>query len=238
MPRPIYIVCGAKGGVGKTTTAITLVDALRAVGIKVAVVDADPCNPGAYKMHRSPEGTPLACDAVEAIDLGRTEGWCALVNLSDELRDHAIVIDTPAGNFGAMKHHAATLYGALDELGREILHVFVCSGRRDSVELLRQYCELVPEGQTVHVVCNEMFGRRDEGAFDLFLDTQLYRRLLEGGSKIVWLPELPGRVMTEIDWHRQSIAEAARKLPLGQRTVLRTWIESFRRVLGPLQDAA
>jgi hypothetical protein len=87
-------------------------------------------------------------------------------------------------------------------------------------------------------LCNEMFGRRDEGAFDLFLDTQLYRRLLEGGSKIVWLPEWPGRVMSEIDWHRQSIAEAARKLPLGQRTVLRTWIESFRRVLGPLQDAA
>lgn len=239
----VWMVCGGKGGVGKTATTLALVHMLRAAGRKIAVVDADTTNPGTYKAHTDSAGAPVGCDLVDAIDLSTPDGWCALVGLCEDMRGHDIVVDMPAGMGAPVAENAPTLFAALPIIGMGLRHVFVTSGRRDSVELLAQYTDVV--GKKVHVVCNEIFGAMKDGAFRRFQGTKTFAEITAHGGEVVALPAMPGRVMADIDWHRISLADAivrdagvagerGTRLGLGERIVASTWVERMTAAFAPL----
>lgn len=60
----ILTVAGAKGGVGKTTTALTLAAELAARGVRVALRDLDPQASATLALGQAPVGDPLGASPV------------------------------------------------------------------------------------------------------------------------------------------------------------------------------
>jgi Mrp family chromosome partitioning ATPase len=68
MAKPIYVVGGSKGGVGKSLVAMALTHLLSEKGEKVFVIDADTSNPDVFKSY----GSEVTCELVNLDDASST----------------------------------------------------------------------------------------------------------------------------------------------------------------------
>ena len=91
--------------------------------------------------------------------------------------------------------------------------------QRDSVELLKQYMEVM-EGTTIHVVRNGMFGDEDE--FALYNSSGI-RKAIEKQGKSLTLGELAERVSRVLYNDRKTIAQAITEMPIGNKAELLRW---------------
>src|SRR5271167_3131103 len=71
---PIIVFASSKGGVGKTTGALTLASVLIHYGVSTTLIDADPNTPLAVWARRFPESVPagLKVTAVHRTDVADT----------------------------------------------------------------------------------------------------------------------------------------------------------------------
>jgi hypothetical protein len=164
----------------------------------------------------------------ELINLDEADGGIHLVNVCDTSRETTVVVNTAARNNDAVTRFGETL-GSLEELGRELVALWVINRQRDSVELLKQFAEAVPSA-LVHVVRNGHWGA--EAKFELFNESNVRRELVEGrGGKSVTLPDLADRVADDICSKRMSFARGAVELPLGNQAELARWRRGAGRAL-------
>jgi hypothetical protein len=165
----------------------------------------------------------------ELINLDEADGWIHLVNVCDTSRETTVVVNTAARNNDAVTRFGETLDSSIEELGRELVALWVINRQRDSVELLKQFAEAVPRA-LVHVVRNGHWGA--EAKFELFNESKVRRELVEGrGGKSVTLPDLADRVADDIYSKRMSFARGAVELPLGNRAELARWRREAGRAL-------
>ena len=158
MNQPIVFISGSKGGVGKSLTAMAVLDYLTTEHRYVRLLEADTTNPDVWKAYRrTVEG--------EVASLDEVEGWINLVNTCDANPFKAVVVNTPARNNDAVREHAAILLESLKELARPLITLWVINRQRDSLELLHNYMESVNTG-VVHVIRNGYFG--DQSKFELY----------------------------------------------------------------------
>jgi hypothetical protein len=213
MNAPIVFVSGSKGGVGKSITSMAVLDYLTTNHKFLKFVEADTTNPDVWKSY----GKVIES---EGVDLDDVEGWIHLVNIADTHPFKAIVINTPARNNTGVRDHGAILIDALMELGRPLITLWVINRQRDSVDLLKEYLELMPGG-TTHVVRNGYFG--EERKFELYDKSPVHEAVLLQNGKDLFLPDLADRVTDELYSRRITLAEAAQQLKLGDRTELQRW---------------
>ena len=154
----IYWVGGSKGGVGKSMMTVAMLDHLLERGSKAVLVECDTSNPDVWKAYRDQVETEL-------INLDEADGWIHLVNTCDRHPDAVVVINTAARNNLAVKQYGRTLDNSLEELGRPLVALWVINRQRDSLELLREFIDAIPNA-AVHVVRNGYFG--DEKKFELY----------------------------------------------------------------------
>ena len=173
MNQPIVFISGSKGGVGKSLTAMAVLDYLTTEHRYVRLLEADTTNPDVWKAYRrTVEG--------EVASLDEVEGWINLVNTCDANPFKAVVVNTPARNNDAVREHAAILLESLKELARPLITLWVINRQRDSLELLHNYMESVNTG-VVHVIRNGYFG--DQSKFELYRVTdELYSRRITLGE--------------------------------------------------------
>jgi hypothetical protein len=220
--RRLYWVGGSKGGVGKSLVAMTVLDTLLQRDERVLLVECDTSNPDVAKVYSDVVPTEL-------INLDEADGWIHLVNVCDAHPEVTVVVNTAARNNDAVTRFGETLDGSLEELGRELVALWVINRQRDSVELLKQFAEAVPRA-LVHVVRNGHWGA--EGKFELFNESKIRRELVEArGGKAVTLPDLADRVADDIYSKRMSFARGLVELPLGNRAELGRWRREASRVL-------
>ncbi|KAF0136251.1 MAG: MobD, partial [Methylocystaceae bacterium] len=150
MDKAIYMVGGSKGGVGKSMVTMALIHFLTARGEAVVVVDADTSNPDVMQNYEK----EIQC---EGVNLDDADGWIRLVNLCDENADKTVIVNTAARNNQGVGAYGVTLSGTLDELKRRLVTLWVVNRQRDSLELLQDFLEAIPNS-TVHVVKNGYFG--------------------------------------------------------------------------------
>ena len=162
----IYWVGGSKGRVGKSMMTVATVDHLLEQGAHVLLVECDTSNPDVWKACREQVETEL-------VDLDEADGWIHLVNTCDRHREGVVVINTAARNNLAVKQYGGTLDSSLEELGSQLMALWVINRQRDSLELLREYIDAVPKA-AVHVVRNGYFG--DEKKFELYNGSRSARR--------------------------------------------------------------
>lgn len=192
--KPIYLVTGSKGGVGKSLVSIALVDFLLLRDERTFLIDADPANADVWKCYKD----ELRC---ERINLSACEGWVALGDLCRQHRDYAFAVNTPAGS-----NTAAKLYGEhLMTLGRRIIALWVMGDGKDSVLLLKEFMEAMPRA-VVHAVRNLHHG--DETAFSIYDHSSHPKRIAEHGGKSLYFPVLAKRIADEIKNNRMIPAKA------------------------------
>lgn len=224
MAKNIYLIGGSKGGVGKSLVTMAAVDLLQQRGETVLLIESDTSNPDVWKTCK---------DSVRAelVDLDGADGWIQLVNLCAAAPDSPVVINTAARNNKGVSAYGETLNGTLAELGRRLVTLWVINRQRDSLELLRDYMNAIPDAH-VHVVRNAYFG--DEPKFELYNTSKLRTSVEERGGRSVTFPDLADRVADDLYSQRMSIVVALKELPIGNRAELARWRNAVRKVLEAL----
>ncbi|MFY3175347.1 P-loop NTPase [Achromobacter xylosoxidans] len=220
MNKPIIIVGGGKGGVGKTMVCASLTDTLQARGESLLLVESDTSNPDVYKMY---EGELETC----LLDLDAADGWIDLVNTCDERKDHTVVINTAARNNKGVAAYSQTLKNTLKELERDLVTFWVINRQRDSVELLKEYMEEFPDTR-VHVVRNGHYG--EESKFELYNDSKLRKQVEAAGGLSLMFPDLADRVSDGLYSQRLSIRAALESMPIGNRAELQRWRSAAQKM--------
>jgi hypothetical protein len=224
MTKPIYIVGGSKGGVGKSLVTMALIHALTEVGENVFVIDADTSNPDVWKCYQNEVVSEL-------VNLDEADGWIRFVNICDEYKDSVIVVNTAARNNTGVAAYGRTLSQSLDELDRQLVTFWVVNRQRDSLELLQDYLDAIPNS-TVHVFKNGYFGA--DNKFELYNGSDLKKAVEAKGGKSLMFPDMADRVSDDIYSNRMSIAKAWKTMPIGNRAELRRWLEEVSKVFVPV----
>lgn len=226
MGRNIYMIGGGKGGTGKSLVSMALADYLQQRGVDFVLVDTDTSNADVFKSCSASMETLL-------IDLDSANGWIALINLCDERRDRVVLINTAARNGAAVAANGKALNGALAELDRKLVTMWVINRQRDSLELLQEYMSVM-SNSAVHVLRNGLFG--DEKQFELYNGSKLRTAIESRGGKSLTFPALADRVADDLYTNRMNIATALKELPIGNRAELMRWRDEVKAVFEAIDD--
>lgn len=215
MSNSIYLVGGSKGGVGKSMVTMALIDYLQGNGEKVVLIETDTSNPDVWKTY----GSEITG---ETINLEEADGWIKLLNVcgDDANKDSTIVINTRAANNQGVQKYGETLNDTLDELGRKLIALWVINRQRDSLELLKDFRESLPNA-LVHVVRNGYFG--EESKYQLYNASKIKATIESAGGKSLTFPDMADLLADDIYTKRLTIAKASADLPIGNRAELKRW---------------
>ncbi|HZL17812.1 MAG TPA: protein mobD [Polyangia bacterium] len=221
MERPILLIGGGKGGVGKSLLSVALVDYVSVTDGRPFLVETDTSVPDVYKTYSGEIGAEL-------VNLDEREGWIDLVNLVERKPESTIVINTGARNQTGISNFGKTLAKALPQLKRKLIVLWLIDRKRESLELLLDFTEVLPEAE-VHVVRNMYLGT--EKKFELYNASKMKGTIETSGGKSLNFPELADRVTDAMNKGRLTIAKACAELSLGDRMELERWREECKAML-------
>ncbi|MDD4913322.1 MAG: ArsA-related P-loop ATPase [Sideroxydans sp.] len=221
MAKKIVLIGGSKGGVGKSMVSMAIIDYLQEQGESVLLIESDTSNPDVWKGYGE-------CVETQLLNLDEADGWIQLVNLCDSKPDSVVVINTAARNNQGVSAYGATLNSTLAELKRDLVTLWVINRQRDSLELLKEYMDAIPDSR-VHVVRNGYFG--EEKKFELYNGSKIRTAVESRGGLSLNFPDLADRVSDDIYSKRLSIAKALKELPIGNRAELARWKTEVKKVL-------
>ena len=227
MNKPIYVVGGSKGGVGKSLVTMALVHYLKENDDEVFLIDADTSNPDVLKSYEQ----EVTC---KLVNLDDADGWIQFVNICDEHRECVVVVNTAARNNVGVAQYGGTLSKSLDELQRNLVTLWVINRQRDSLELMQDYVEAIGNS-ALHVVKNGYFGA--DAKFELYNGSDVRKAVEKKGGRSVLFPDMADRVSDALYSDRLSIAKAWRTMPIGNRAELRRWLEEVNKIFPRLVDA-
>jgi hypothetical protein len=215
MTRPILLIGGGKGGVGKSLFSVAAVDYVTVTDGRPFLVETDTSVPDVYKTYGGSIDATL-------VNLDEREGWIELVNLAESRPDDTIVINTGARNQTGVGNFGKTLGRALPQLGRTLVAFWLIDRKRESLELLSDFAAALPEA-AIHVVRNMYLGT--ERKFELYNGSKMRASIEQGGGRSLNFPELADRVTDAMNKGRLTVEKAARELSLGDRMELERWRE-------------
>ncbi len=221
MAKRIFLIGGSKGGVGKSMVSMAIIDYLQEQGESVLLIESDTSNPDVWKGYGE-------CVETQLLNLDEADGWIQLVNLCDSKPDSVVVINTAARNNQGVSAYGATLNSTLAELKRDLVTLWVINRQRDSLELLKEYMDAIPDSK-VHVVRNGYFG--EEKKFELYNGSKIRTAVESRGGLSLNFPDLADRVSDDIYSKRLSIAKALKELPIGNRAELSRWKTEVKKTL-------
>ena len=221
MSNTIFLVGGGKGGVGKSLMSMALLDYLHAAGQRPFLVETDTSVPDVFKSYGDAIGG-------EPVNLDEREGWIDLVNLVESRRESTFVINTGARNQTGISNFGRTLSKALPELDRALVVFWMIDRKRESLELLADFREAIPEAE-VHVVRNMYLGA--EKKFELYNGSNMKAEIESRGGRSLNLPELADRVTDAMNKSRLTIERALGELSLGDRMELERWRDDCKAML-------
>ncbi|MDP2173591.1 MAG: protein mobD [Candidatus Cloacimonadaceae bacterium] len=221
MAKRIFLIGGSKGGVGKSMVSMAIIDYLQEQGESVLLIESDTSNPDVWKGYGE-------CVETQFLDLDEADGWIQLVNLCDSKPECVVVINTAARNNHGVSAYGATLNSTLAELKRDLVTLWVINRQRDSLELLKEYMDAIPDSR-VHVVRNGYFG--EEKKFELYNGSKIRTAVESRGGLSLNFPDLADRVSDDIYSKRLSIAQALKELPIGNRAELARWKTEVKKTL-------
>ena len=226
MAKPIYLVGGRKGGVGKSMVSMALVDYLQTLDADVLLIDSDTSNPDVWRTYEDSVETKL-------LNLDIDDGWMTLINACADRPDSTVVINGAARDGRGFGKYGRMLNDSLMELRRRLVTLWVINRQRDSLEMLKDFMTEIPDS-AVHVLRNEYFDETDR--FELYSGSELRKRVEGRGGKSVTFPVLANRVTDTLYSTPMSIAEAMKELPIGNRAELERWRRAAREMWEEIID--
>lgn len=207
--KTLYIIGGGKGGVGKSMLTMALLDYLlsEAKNERVTLVETDPANPDVYKSYEKVKSV-----GHKLIALDSEQGWINLLNDLPELIKDPVIVNTAAGASAALMQHMPMLFDAQKELGFDLRMFWPINRQRDSLVLLNEVLNAMPNIHTT-VVRNTYFGGADK--FVLFDESKVKDRV----QQVMDLPELNDRVTDQLINKRLPL-DSGNELAFGDRIAL------------------
>ena len=226
MAKPIYMISGCKGGVGKSIVSMALVDYLQALGVDVVLIETDRYIPDVGRPYQHSVETHI-------LELDESDGWMELVNVCVDRPDSTVVINGAARDSKGVDKYGKTFNDALPQIQRKLVTLWVINTQRDSLEMLKSFMAVISQSD-VHVVRNEFYGTT--GKFELYNGSELRKRIEGRGGKSVTFPYLADRVAHELYSTPMSIAVAMKELPMGNRVELARWRGVAREMFEEIID--
>jgi hypothetical protein len=221
MNRPIFLIGGGKGGVGKSLLSMTVVDFLSCTDRARFLIETDTSVPDVYKTYQADTGGEL-------VNLDEREGWIELVNLVEGKPDSTFIVNTGARNQTGISNFGRTLSKALPELKRKLVVFWLIDRKRESLELLADFLEAIPDAE-LHVVRNMYLGT--ENKFEIYNGSKMKAAIEKRGGRSLNFPEVADRVTDAMNKRRLTIAQAATELSLGDRMELERWRDECKTIL-------
>ncbi len=226
MTRPILLIGGGKGGVGKSLLSMTVVDYLSFTERAPFLVETDTSVPDVYKTYQAETGGEL-------VNLDEREGWIELVNLVEGKPESTFVINTGARNQTGVSSFGKTLSKALPQLKRKLVVLWLIDRKRESLELLADFLEAIPDAE-MQVVRNMYLG--SEKKFELYNASKMRAAIEQNGGRSLNFPEVADRVTDAMNKGRLTIAKAVSELSLGDRMELERWRDECKTMLSGVID--
>src|SRR6185437_6243715 len=220
MEKPILLVGGGKGGVGKSLLSIALVDYVSVTDGRPFLVETDTSVPDVYKTY----GGEIGADQV---NLDEREGWIELLNLVESHPEDTIVVNTGARNQTGVSNFGRTLRKALPQLKRRLIVFWLIDRKRENLELLSDFIETLPEA-TIIVVRNMYLGT--ERKFELYNGSKMRAAIEQAGGRSLNFPELADRVTDAMNKGRLTIAKAIEELSFGDRMEVERWRDECKEM--------
>ena len=132
--KTMIMVGGGKGGVGKSTVAMAVLDALRQDGHAPVYVETDDSNPDVFKAVHS----TVPC---EICTLDTESGYVRLGDLMESKTDSPIVVNAPARATPDILEHGGILCDVANQTERRMVMVWPLNRQRDGPELVKQFVD-------------------------------------------------------------------------------------------------
>lgn len=193
-PVSFDIVGGDKGGVGKSFTALALIDYLSSTGKDVVVIEADTSNPDVARMYSK----ALPCYHV---DLTTENGWMEVMDAVIKHPGATFVMSTPGGIGPSLKTHLPSFVSFLKQHKTPVLLElwWAMNPQHDSVNLLTEAIgQYGNHFAKIRVVCDIHFSDNKPDAFFLWEESPLRTRLEKNGGLTLYLEGLNLRVVTKL----------------------------------------
>lgn len=206
----IIVIGGGKGGVGKTTITIGVVDALLTRDEQVVMVETDDSNPDAYKSLNK-------LVTSEICNLDNEDGFMALGNIIEANKDACVVVNCAARTTKGLVTHGGIVADVCKEQGRELVMIWPINRQRDSVELLKEFLDGAVGFAATHVLKNTYFGSPEK--FLLFDNSAQKKR----ATGIVIWPELNDLLADKLNSGRLALSSVIEGLTIAERSVLQRY---------------
>lgn len=219
MNKKYIYVTGGKGGIGKSTFTLALVDYMAQQG-KVLLVDADPVNAdssAAYKQDketnvRSIRAKVRAEDTSGQID---ASGLIETLNMADKDEAEATIVDAPAGDSTLLISAGSIITEACKQVGMESIFVWlVDSTDRTPVNALHGAWEAIKDANKILIVKNYRKGTN----FDFFDNSKTIANINKSENvQTIDLPKIASRIEEHMRIDRMTWKEIATDTPIGNR---------------------
>lgn len=234
--NPIYFVLGPKGGVGKTTTAIGLIDYLSEKGETPIVIDADTRNTDLYKtfVRKADGGGIVPREGIadtKTFNLDIQNGWAAIVDYLDAHRDSPIVINT---GYGTKIDYFAKV-GLLDvpEIMDRVVILWIADEVAECIIQLAKFAEDMPE-QPIHIVLNlDGAMDNDRKQFSAWDNSTVKKKMIALGGIELEMP-VAGFDTKKVTNERKTLREIAEQSGIGTRMVVNGWRKELRKMFDKL----
>lgn len=206
----IIIISGGKGGVGKSTISLGVIDLLLARGEHVTIIEGDNSNPDVAKVVNGQPNTQ-----VYAADMDSDDGYILMANAIEGARGY-VIINTPARGLTPLIEHWAIIDDVAKATKRETVILFPVNRQRDSLELLRRQID-GSQGAPVFAVLNTYFGSPEK--FTLFNGS----RVKTDCSGVLNWPEMNDRISDRLTNDRIRLSDADAHFTIAERSVIRRY---------------
>lgn len=226
--RRVYVIGNDKGGVGKSLTAMGLIDYLLEHGEKPFLVECDTTNPDVWKAY----GETIESATISLDDL---DGWLALLDQCAAAPQQAIVINQGARSKVSIERFGDRLLEGLRRLKSELITFWVINPQRDSIELLKDYAGYLP-GTTIHVVRNEYFAPSERFEYN---NSKLRAEIEGKGGCTLTLPALATRITAQLYGNqRLTLQQSATSGPFGNQIEAQRWRNAVGAMFSQALNAA
>jgi hypothetical protein len=114
----------------------------------------------------------------------------------------------------------------MQELARKLVTLWVINSQRDSLQLLKDYLDIV-SGHTTHVFRNLYHG--PERKFELYNNSKI-RATVETQGKTFNFPEVADRISDLLHSERLTIQKVIEVAPIGNRAEVNRWVKECASV--------
>ena len=218
----IIIIGGGKGGVGKSTVSMSVLDLLRVKENETVYVESDDSNPDVYKAVNKQIKS-------EICNLDDETGYINLGGIIEANSNACIVVNTAARAMAGIIEHGVILTEVVEELGRELVMLWPVNRQRDSLELLKNFLDNAQGYKSTYAVLNTYFGGAEK--FTRYESSKIKGRV----TGTIVFPELNDLVSDKLTDARMP-SWSDENLTIAERSALRKYRDASSKALGVVYE--